>query len=274
MILEANEEFKNDGQEDVVDSQDNEEVDTDDVVDSDVEDFEGEETEDEESVDSEVAEPKESRKQTPQENAQYKKMRLKAEKEAKIKLDAEREEIAAMRLDLEQKQSEKRIFDEHLNPNKIYEYADKEGISEEHAERILKLEAKQMIDAEKVKVAENFNKVQEQKKKLQKDKFFELLDPEVNAVMKQYPDSDYKSVYAYMRLDKADELEKQLASNVEKRTTANIHDRAKRRSIGGSEGNYNDSPSDLSEFSKRLASGLGINPKSVAKRVKTKKKNG
>ena len=274
--LETNndDELENDGQDDVVDYPNNDESDVsefDNMKDVDTEDLEGEEVEDEKDENEGVIAPEESTKQSPAENAQYKKMRLKAEKEAKLKYEseytAEREELSAIRLDLEQKQNEKRITDEFLSPNAIYEFADKEGMSEEQAERMLKLQAQSKIDSEKVQVAENFNRVQEQKQSLKKDKYYNLLEKDVNEIIKQHPTADYRQVYAHLRFEKADELEKQLASNVEKRTTANIHDRSKRRNVGGSQG-ASSTGSNMSDFGKEFASFMGVDSDEASKIVK------
>lgn len=229
-----------------------------------------------------VAEPQ-SNKQTPQENAVYKKMRLKAEEEARKKIESEmateKERISAMKIAMEQKLSESRILDEYMNPKKIYEYADAEGVSEEMASKMLRYEAEKLINAEKSKVSENFNKLQSTKKELQKDKYFHLLENEVDSIVLQNPDIDYKAVYYYQRGLKADELEKELSSKVEKRTIANIHDRARRKSVGGSDGGSDESVSPATYLTKNgmeMSNAFGNDPRDIAKYVKqnTKKKRG
>ena len=263
-----------DNQDGVVDQPEDSDTQDYDVEDTQEPEFEVEDVEDDKDENEEVIDPKESNKQSPKENAQYKKMRLKAESDAKTKFDAERAELEAMKREIQEQRQEQEIRSSILTSDKIYEYANQEGISEELAEKMLKYEADNQINANKIKIAENFNKVQEQKKTLSKSKYFKLLEGDVDKVLLQHPDAEFKDVYKHMLGDRIDELEETLSKNVEKRTIANVHDRARRKNVGGSDGSSSDSPGELSEFSKRLAGGLGINPANVAKRVKTKRKNG
>lgn len=277
--LETNndDELENDGQDNVVDYPENDEVEVDDVVDSDTEDFEGEEVEDEIDDNGEVIAPEESTKQSPAENAQFKKMRLKAEKEAETKYSSQRAELETMKQDIQQQRQEQEIRNNILTPDKIYEYADKEGISEEIAAKILNHEADNQINANKIKIAENFNKVQVQKKELSKSKYFKLLENDVDNILLQHPDAEFKDVYKHMLGDRIDELEQKLSSSIERQTVANIHARSKRRNLGGSAGGSDDAvnPSRIvSEKGLEMANIFGTDPRALAKYVKdnTKKK--
>lgn len=265
---------EDDEQDNVVDYQDDEDFD---IEQDDVE-------VDEDNVEDDISEEDnvevadlQSTKQTPQENAVYKKMRLKAEAEARTKIESElaeeKERINAMKIAMEQKLSESRILDEYMNPKKIYEYADKEGITEELAEKMLKYEAEKLISAEKAKVAENFNRTQTIKNELRNNsKYFAMVEKEVDDIMSSNPNLvDYVAVYNHTVGSKIDQLEKELSSKVEKRTIANIHDRARRKSVGGSDGGSDENVSPTSYLDKdalAMTLAFGNDPRKVAKHVK------
>lgn len=236
-----------------------------------------------EEEDVEVAELQSS-KQTPEENATYRKMRLKAEDEARKKIESEmaeeKERINAMKVSMELKLSENRILDEYLNPQKIYDYADQEGISEELAEKMLKYEAEKLISAEKTKVSENFNRIQAVKSDLRNNsKYFSMVEKEVDEIIANNPNLDYVTAYNHTVGAKINQLEKELSSKVEKRTIANIQDRARRKSVTGSDGGHDDNVSPLNYLSRtgmEMSNAFGNDPRDVAKYVKqnTKKKRG
>lgn len=212
--------------------------------------------------------------QSKEENSQFAKMRRKAEEEARKKVETElaeeRNRINAMKMAMEQQLSEKRIIDEYLNPKKIWEYAENEGVSEEIAEKMLKYEAQKVIEAEKANVKAKFEGLQSQKRALQKDRYFSLLEKDVESVLEQRPDLDFQTVYFHMKGMKAEELEKQIVSNAEKRTIANIQDRARRRSLG-SDGGTDDSISTssyLDRDSLEASVAFGVDPRKIAKYVK------
>lgn len=222
----------------------------------------------------EIAEPQEDEGQSREENSQYKKMRLRAEKEAREKIEKEmelaRKEIQAQKIELQQQVSEKKIVEEYLNPKKIYEYADEHNITEEQAEKILRYEAQRVVDAEKMRVREKFTKLQADKNDLRQDKYFALLEKEVDAIVEQDPTIDYKAVYYYHRGLRSDEFDKQLAKNVEQRTVANMQDRARRRNIKSDAGNDSlITPSEiLDNDAMDLTLAFGNDPREIAKYVK------
>lgn len=226
----------------------------------------------------EVAEPQETEGQSREENSQFKKMRLRAEKEAREKIEREmeqaRQEIQAQKIELQQQASEKKIVQEYLNPTKVFEYADEHNVTEQQAEKILRYEAQRMVDAEKLRVREKFTKLQSDKNELRKDKYFHLLEKEVDAIVDADPSIDYKAVYYYHRGLRSDEFDKQLAKNVEQRTVAKIHDRARRRNIKGDAGN--DSllaPTEiLDKDSLEMTMAFGHDPREIAKYVKQNSK--
>lgn len=267
---------EDDNQDGFVDHQ--EDYDSQDFDVEDGEEVEQEEVEDdasEQEDDVEVADLQ-SPKQTPEENAVYKKMRLKAEDEARKKIESEmaeeKERINAMKVSMEMKVSENRILSEYLNPQKIYDYADQEGISEELAEKMLKYEAEKLISAEKTKVSENFNRLQTVKNELRgSSKYFSMVESEVDSIIANNPDLDYVTAYNHTVGAKINQLEKELSSKVEKRTIANIHDRARRKSVGGSDGGSDEtvSPSSyLDKASMDMSIAFGNDPREVAKYVK------
>ena len=217
-----------------------------------------------------------STKQTPKENAVYKKMRLKAEDEARKKIESElsgeKERINAMKITMEQKLSESRILDEYMNPKKIYEYADAEGVSEEMASKMLRYEAEKLIGAEKQKVTENFKQMQTIKNELRNSsKYFAMIEQEVDEIVNNNPGLDYKTAYNHTVGAKINELEKELSSKVEKRTIANVHDRARRKNVGGSDGGSDESVTPttyLDKDSMDMSIAFGNDPREVAKYVK------
>ena len=227
--------------------------------------------------DEEVVEPQEEKKQqqSPEENAQFKKMRLKAESEARKQLEKERELIAQERLALQQARSEDSVYRNHVTQKKIEDLAYEKGVTEDVAKTLLEYEAKGLIEAEKSKVKEKFNQMQEVKRGLVDDEYFHLLEKEVDEVIAGNPEAEYEAVYAWLKHKKGKELKKQLASSVEKRTIANMHDRARRKNVKGSDGGLDEnvSPSSvLSSEGMAMANAFGNDPREIAKYVKKNKK--
>ena len=271
--------FADDDQEDVVGPQENNISDMDDFDDiGDVEDVEEVPFDDVDgdvdfdiSEDEDVADPQ-SKKQSPEENAQYKKMRLKAEKDAREKLESERRKLEEMRLQIEQEEAEKKILNEYMNPEKVAELAYDEGVSEEVARRILRAETQKIIDAEKSKVKQRYQEVQEQKKALQSKKYFQYVEKDVDALVEQNPNVSYEMAYKFVVGDKIDELEGKVSKDVEKRTIANLHDRSRRRSIG-SDSASSDPVNSMSQFGKEFASFMGVDPREASKVVQQRGRN-
>ena len=281
--------FADDDQEDVVDSQDVSEMDDIGEVESEP-NFEDDEIpfDDEGDGDSDISEEQEvadpeQKKQSPQENAQYKKMRLRAYREAKEKIEKEFEEekkrVQQLRLQMEQDVAEKKIINEHMSSEKVAELAYDEGVSEEVARRILRAETQRIIEVEKQKVQQKFFEVQEQKKALQSKKYFKYVEKDVDALVEQNPNVSYEMAYKFIVGDKIDELEKIASKDTEKRTIANLHDRSRRRNVSGSDGgsDYQVAPSNIvSKDGLEMANVFGVDPRELAKYVKnnTRKKKG
>jgi len=232
-----------------------------------------EETPGELSEEGGVADHQEPEGQTPEENAQFKKMRLRAEEEARTKLEAERAELTKLKREMEEKQQEKELRDEYLSPDKVWAKADEEGVSESVAKKLLEAELKSKIDSEKQKVRERFDFVQNEKRELQKDPFYNDLAPEMESILKERPDLNPSTVYYHLKGQKADELYNKHSKNSEKRTIANMQDSLKRRgSPASSSGDVNGDISNLSDFGKEMASAFGNDPREIAKYVRQNKR--
>lgn len=240
-------------------------------------DGEGEEIEpDIDGLEEEVVEPQEGKSQSQQENANYKKMRLRIEKETREKIEAElseeRTRIESMKMAAQQELAEKKIINSYLNPQKIQDYADERGVSDDIAREMLQHEAQRLIDGEKHKLMESNRLKQTTKASLRKDKYFSILEPEVESILEANPGADFKAVYAWQRLERQAELDEQLAKSVEKRTIANLQDRSRRKNVGTSAGST-DTTYDMSDFGKQFAISLGVDPREAAKVNKERGRN-
>lgn len=227
---------------------------------------------DEEGGNEDFTDPQESNKQSPQENAQFRKMRLKAEEEARKKFEAERMELQKLKQEIEAEKQEKKIREEYLSQDKIWEKADEEGVSESVAKKLLEVEAKEMIEAEKRKVRERFEFVENEKKQLQSDEFYNEIAPEMEKILVQRPDLNPSTVYYHLKGQMANELFRKQTKNVEKRTIANIQDGMRRRNLPTSSGGASDTLSVLSKEGIEMANAFGVDPREVAKKVKKAKK--
>jgi hypothetical protein len=237
-----------------------------------------------ESDDSEEEkEPEDDEKPKGKPNKVYQQMRQKAEADAEKKiaaeraaLDAERAEIARQRQENEQAAMEKQIRDEMLTPQKIWERADAEGLTEEQAEKMLRWEADKKIADEKAKILAKFETIQRQKETLKTDRLYSVLAPEVEKVISQRPDLDFQTVYYHMKGMRGEELSKKVETDAVKRTLANVHDRARRKSVGGSAGGADEHVTPTAVLSREgmeMSAAFGIDPRKIAKRVKEHQKN-
>jgi hypothetical protein len=255
-------EFENDGE--FEDDVTNDEFDVVDQTDDGLEDDEGE--------NEDFTDPQESDKQSPQENAQFRKMRLKAEEEARKKFEAERMELQRLKQEIEAERQERKIREEHLTQEKIWEKADAEGVSESVARKLLEVEAKELIESEKRKVRERFELVENEKKQLQKDEFYNDIAPEMEKILAQRPDLNPSTVYYHLKGQMANELFKKASKNAEKRTIANVQDNMRRRNVPTSSSGASDTLSVLSKEGLEMANAFGNDPREVAKRVKQARK--
>ncbi len=225
-----------------------------------------------EELDEELTEPQEDdedeSKQTPQENAQFKKMRIKAEEQARKKLEAERIELQKLKQEIEESKTEKMIRDQHLSQQNIFDKADAEGVTEDVARRLLEAEVDKVIQSEKMKVKERFNAIQQQKLQYSKDKHFEEVDKLAQQAVDNNPNIDYHTAYKFFNYDIQKKYEGESEKNATKRTLANVQDRMKRRSVPST----NTAPvkTNLSSTTMEINNFLGIDSREVAQH---KKKN-
>lgn len=232
---------------------------------------------DPEGEDLELADQdEESEGQTPEANAQYKKMRLKAEEQARIKLEAEFNERQAI-LDqkaraIEEREAEKRVMEDYLSEDKIYAKADEEGVSEETAKKLLRLEAEKYIESEKSKLRARYEHIDSQKKALKSDEHFTLLEAEVDGIVAANPHLDFRTVYYHQKGFRSKELNEQLQTQAERKTVANIQDRSRRR-VGGSEGAGDGNivaSAVLTRKGMEMSNAFGFDPREIASYVKQK----
>lgn len=256
-------EFEEDGE--LLDEETNDELDVVDPVESDIED--GEDFE-EESEEEEVADPQES-KQTPQENARMKKMRLKAEEDARKKLQAEKDELEKMRLEL-QIEREARAEKDKITQDAIWDKADSEGISESAAKKLLEQEVESKVS----QIKQRYETVQKQKEVLKKDAFYNEISPKMEEILKERPELEPQTVFYFLKGQMGDELYKKTVDKTTKKTVANIQDSMKRRSVPSSgSGEVAGDTSILSSEGKEMSNAFGVDPREVAKYVRSMRKN-
>lgn len=257
--------------EDVQESEVDEETQEETVLEDEVEEGVEEETQQE---DSEFTEP--NNKQSKQTNAQYAKMRRKAEGEAKAKLEKERAELESARKEIEEikkKQEEERIERETLESvtqQAVSDTAYEMNVSEQYARELLTERAKNEASRKKAEYYENFNKVQKQKAELKDKPFFTELESDIDNMIKQNPSLEPKTAYTFLRGEKFEELMSRQSNIKEKSMVANMHDKARRKSVG-SDGSTDSTP-ELSDFGKKFASFMGVDPKEASEVIKTRKR--
>lgn len=241
-------------------------------------DFEGPEftkdqdPEDDQGEEGEVADPQESEGQSPEENAQFKKMRLKAEAEARAKFEAEKAELARMKQEIEEQNRERALRDEFLSSDNVWKKADEEGVSEAVARKLLEAELNGKISSEKQKVRERFEFVQSEKLELQKDKFYNQIAPKMEEILRDRPDLNPSTVYYHLKGQMAEELFAGASKSSEKRTIANMQDSLKRRGTpAGSGGEVSGDTSNLSAEGRSMANAFGVDPRELANYVRKNK---
>ena len=202
----------------------------------------------------------------------YKRMRIKAEREAQVKFEKERQELINLRQQIAQEQTEKAIRDKFLSSDNVLRRAEEEGMTEDQARKLLELEMHRDIQNERQKVQERFNNLQQAKSKLAKDRYYSILAPEVEAMVADNPDLDYEFTYAWLKHEKGDELEAQVSSQVQKQTVANIHDRNRRRSVRSEGGITSNDATDpmayMDNDAIRMSQAFGHDPREIAGYVK------
>jgi hypothetical protein len=248
-MLGGNMKYKacNDAQENVVDSQDgikinlqlfagdNEEdlSEDDSWDDSDDDEADDSESPDEDGSDDESENNpefanlgKSKAKQTKDEQTIYADMRRRALKEEKDLLEREREELQRAKKELEE---EKRI--NSISQEAIWQKADEEGVSEDAARKMLILEEKNKLITERESRINRETEIRDQKKTYKNEMYFAELEQDIDNMMAQYPDVTVEGAFHYLRSVKLKELMDGKLKKKEQQTIANLHDKAKRRSV-------------------------------------------
>jgi hypothetical protein len=231
-------------------------------------------SEDEEgSKAQEVADPDKS-KQPKEENAQFQKMRLRAEEEArkkleaeKAKLDADRAELEAFKRQKEQSEIEQKHYNE-ITPDVIQAVATQYGVTEDFAKAFLTEQAKNNANQELATRQLKMSQSQIQKSELKDKPYFKDLEPDIDKLIVSNPDVDVKTAYKYLIGENLERLMKQTKSQTEKQTIANMQDNARRRSIPSGASDGLDVGSVLSQDGIEMANAFGNDPKKIAQRVK------
>jgi hypothetical protein len=239
--------------------------------------------EDKSVVDEDIAQTSEENEevanpQTDEQNRIYKNMRLRAEDEARKSLEKEREAVNKLKVEAQQALAERKILDEYTSPKKVEEFADARGISDELAREMLTLRANEQINAEKIKVVESFGQVQAKKNEL-KSKYpqYSTIESEVDEVISKYPNAtafDYENVFYHTVGKRALEISNATQKATEKKVVADMHDRARRKNVGSSDGNSGDiiASTVLSSEGLAMANAFGHDPRDIAKYVKNVKR--
>jgi hypothetical protein len=245
----------------------------------DINDIPEEVVEPQETIESEVEEISEKNEevaetQTEEQNRIYKNMRLKAETEAKQSLEKERSELEKLRLETQQALAERKIVDEFSDPKRVEELADKRGITDDLARELLRLQANEAIQSEKLKVTEAFNNVQKKKMELRlKYPQYQSVESEIEAVLLKHPnatDVDYENLFFHTVGKNLLSLNKDVAKATEKQVVANMHDKARRKNVGNGTSSNGDiiASTVLTPEGMAMSNAFGNDPREIAKYIK------
>lgn len=261
-----------DTQEDVVDSQEIEEIMEEDIS-EDIDDNEESEKK------TEVAEPDKS-KQSKEENSAYAKMRRKAEEEAKQKFENERKQLEEEKKYIERQKEE---FQQHnyknellrqITPELIEKIAYEHGVTHEYARTLLELQVDKQVAEKKEADYKQKEIINKQKAELRQMPFFNELEKDIDEAIRNNPNVDVKTAYYFFKGQKADELKEKASKMAEKRTIANMQDKARRSVVGGGDSSDN-SKVELSNDEIEMAIAFGHDPRKIKQRIsEAKKKKG
>jgi hypothetical protein len=259
----------NDGEEDVVDLQDEGETEMEEE-DTDL----GDETElDEGEEDQDAADPDKQPTQSKEENAIYAKMRRKAEEEATKKVSAElqkieteKKEIAESNRKLKEAQREKELYSQ-ITPEHINQVAEHYGVTEDYAKALIERDVKLKIYEQKEADMHRLLALEKQKSEFRSKPFFKELEKDIDNILRDNTGVDVQTAYFFLKGQKADELTSKSKSDTEKRTIANIQDRMKRRSDPTSTA-QGVGTNTLSKTTQDINAFLGIDSREVAKHKK------
>lgn len=288
--------FKDEGQEGVVDPQDNSksEIDqmfedgeeaekTEGVADPEPDEDEGQETEEEteeEEEEEEQEEEIEDQEQDPEQNRIYKNMRLKAQREAKASLEAEREKIENARIELEiarqereAQQVENSVRSQMLTEENINNVEIGKGVTREIAVQLLEADAQKVIADERNKVTERYQKINEQKKNFKNDDFYSLIVDEVDKIVAGNPNVDFETAYKFTVGNRYQELRDKVNKKSSKKNNAAIQDSRRRRSVIKGDGGTSRTTKDiLTNKGLNMAEAFGNDPVKIAARIRQARK--
>ena len=269
----------NDGQEEVVDPQ--EEIKEENV--------EGNENDDSEKSNEsgkvqEVAEPVEddkSQSQSEEDNSAYRKMRLKAKEEARAELESERQKIEAEKAEISNmmkqraaQETEQKIRMETLTENNINKVMEDNYVERDVAIKLLEGDVQKLIADERIKANERYTKINMQKEAKKSDPFYNLINNKVDQLIYENPNVDYETAYNYYVGQNYTELQKELSKRTEQQTIANVQDRSKRKVINGSNGNNEANPNQvISKKSLGMAAAFGLDTNELAKGITKRRLN-
>lgn len=206
--------------------------------------------------------PKAMKKQTAEENSAFAKLRRKEE------------ELAKRETALREVEIERQVETEMLHPDKVWQYADEHGITEDIAKKILMLEARQV--AQQIKMEHEVKKARskEQIEELKKNPLYKHLESDLHSLLLKNPDVEAKVAFNYLVGENSDKVAKLLETKAEKRTLANVQDNMRRRTISKSEGSDSvNTKALLSDDGMDMTRAFGTNPQKIAQYVKNEIKN-
>lgn len=272
----------NEGQEGVVDPEneikdDDFDLDDDVVSNDDDSDDDYDEGEEQGENDPDVADQEQSK----DDNAKFAKMRRKAEHDAQSKLERERQDLERERQEF-QRIKQQNEYEKNVNAamtdEKVWQKADELGISEDDARKFLKLELEnQALKEQQQRQAHEYT-LSTKLEQFNDLPNFSVYKEDIRQAALSNPDLDIEVAYDYfngraMRQTHKNEIEG-VKKRTQQRTVADIQDRAKRSgSIASSPGKKDDVDyrKVLTVNDIEMARAFGNDPTSVAKYVKKSK---
>jgi hypothetical protein len=255
-----------------------EDIDAEDFDDNDVDDsVEVEEDENDDELPESSDDDKED-KQKGKPDKRFEAMRKKAEEQARKKIEAEKSELEAEKarvradkMQLTELAIERQAY-ASITPERVWQKADEEGISESAARKMLESDVRVWVESEKQKVRSHFQQREQQKAELRNEEFFHALEKDVDAICDANPALSVRLVYDQLVGQRYKELTKAKSKQSEKSAIANEQDRMKRRTISGA-GNSRKGSGVLSSFGREAAIAMGHDPREVAKHTAKRRRD-
>ena len=190
-----------------------------------------------------------------------------SEYETKVK---EFEALIGMDMDTALERSKANKMQEEID-----EYATKHNVSDEDAKELIEKDKRIKQLEFDTNVRNHKDQVTAKKKELANELYFDKLEPDIDKLIQENIDKgqliDVDTAYKYLLGTKAKELLIDSKKETEKRTLANIQDRAKRtvQKEAGSE----TQTVVISDEAKRMAREMGVDLKKLAKRLAKKRRS-